>query len=83
MLLLRSNCQTAIHPEAGLFRNLNSFLKATFLCRGDFVKKECAEELPRCERCGNPIDDCKCACPYCGETHGCTCCAGYGKATGG
>ncbi len=26
------------------------------------------EELPRCQNCGNPIDDCKCVCPYCGES---------------
>ncbi|MGD6934079.1 MAG: hypothetical protein ACQCN5_07735 [Candidatus Bathyarchaeia archaeon] len=41
------------------------------------------EERPRCEKCGNFIDDCKCVCPYCGETDGCTCCVGNDKATGG
>jgi len=29
---------------------------------------------PRCGNCGNFIDDCKCVCPYCGETSKCTCC---------
>jgi hypothetical protein len=47
------------------------------------MKKKEEQEIPRCERCGNPIDDCTCACPYCGETTGCDCCAGYGRATGG
>ncbi|MEJ5327967.1 MAG: hypothetical protein WHU54_06965 [Candidatus Bathyarchaeia archaeon] len=45
------------------------------------VKEEV--ELPRCDRCREFIDNCKCACPYCGETSGCECCIGYGKATGG
>jgi hypothetical protein len=39
--------------------------------------------IPRCETCGNPIDDCKCVCPYCGETVHCTCCIGTDKVTGG
>ena len=38
---------------------------------------------PICDRCGNPIDDCKCVCPYCGESSGCECCIGSDKATGG
>ncbi|MEM3383537.1 MAG: hypothetical protein QW698_05795 [Nitrososphaerales archaeon] len=41
------------------------------------------EYLPLCERCGQPIDDCKCICPYCGETCCCECCIGMDKATGG
>ena len=49
--------------------------------RGELNVKE--EEEPRCGRCGEFIDDCKCACPYCGETSGCECCTGYGRATGG
>ncbi|MCJ7770181.1 hypothetical protein MUP37_01240 [Candidatus Bathyarchaeota archaeon] len=40
-------------------------------------------ELPRCIRCGKPIDDCICVCPYCGETSKCTCCIGVNRATGG
>jgi len=32
------------------------------------------EKIPLCENCGQPIDDCKCVCPYCGETSGCLCC---------
>ncbi|HEX9262298.1 MAG TPA: hypothetical protein VF893_07195 [Candidatus Bathyarchaeia archaeon] len=41
------------------------------------------KKMPRCQNCGNLIDDCKCVCPYCGESADCTCCIGYGKATGG
>ncbi|MGB9135142.1 MAG: hypothetical protein WCC63_06135 [Candidatus Bathyarchaeia archaeon] len=36
-----------------------------------------------CENCGNPVDECQCVCPYCGEQEACTCCCGYGCATGG
>jgi hypothetical protein len=45
------------------------------------VKKK--EEEPRCDNCGNLIDDCRCVCPYCGESAGCHCCIGDDKATGG
>ncbi len=45
------------------------------------LKKKATE--PRCDHCGNPIDDCKCVCPYCGETVDCTCCIGTDKVTGG
>jgi len=38
---------------------------------------------PACEKCGQPIDECKCRCPYCGETAACDCCIGVDKATGG
>ncbi|HUW47695.1 MAG TPA: hypothetical protein VMW36_03000 [Patescibacteria group bacterium] len=31
-------------------------------------------EIPLCERCQNPIDNCKCLCPYCGKSSGCDCC---------
>jgi hypothetical protein len=41
------------------------------------------ETEPICERCGNLMDYCKCACPYCGETAGCECSIGIDKATGG
>lgn len=61
-----------------LIRCLNNYGIAQ---KANYMAQE--EELPRCEKCGNPIDDCKCACPYCGETSGCDCCTGYGKATGG
>jgi hypothetical protein len=40
-------------------------------------------EEPICERCGYPIDDCKCVCPYCGESSNCKCSIGVDKATGG
>ena len=39
--------------------------------------------VPICEKCGYPIDDCKCVCPYCGETSDCQCCIGTDKVTGG
>ncbi|HZD82511.1 MAG TPA: hypothetical protein VE076_06515 [Nitrososphaeraceae archaeon] len=35
-----------------------------------------------CDYCGNPIEACMCACPYCGETNACECCL-YDAATGG
>ncbi|MCW4052711.1 MAG: hypothetical protein NWE78_05855 [Candidatus Bathyarchaeota archaeon] len=44
--------------------------------------KESEDQVP-CEKCGSSIDECKCVCPYCGESDGCTCCVGYGCATGG
>jgi hypothetical protein len=47
-----------------------------------WTKKE-EKNLPLCTNCGNPIDGCKCVCPYCGESSSCECCTGYGKATGG
>ncbi len=40
-------------------------------------------EIPICEGCGNPIDDCNCSCPYCGETALCECCIGLNAITGG
>src|SRR2546426_8240557 len=40
-------------------------------------------ELYTCPNCANPIDNCRCACPYCGETAGCDCAIGHGRATGG
>ncbi|MCS7097680.1 MAG: hypothetical protein NZ922_01710 [Candidatus Methanomethyliaceae archaeon] len=42
--------------------------------------KEC---MANCYRCCQQIDDCNCACPYCGETSRCECCIGIDKATGG
>lgn len=36
-----------------------------------------------CERCRYPVDECRCTCPYCGETNQCQCCIGYAMATGG
>ncbi|HKX82239.1 MAG TPA: hypothetical protein VJL54_08280 [Nitrososphaera sp.] len=40
------------------------------------------EEIVACENCGNPIDSCMCACPYCGQVDSCECCL-YDAATGG
>ena len=40
-------------------------------------------ELYTCPNCANSIDNCRCACPYCGETAGCDCAIGHGRATGG
>ncbi|MCS7115953.1 MAG: hypothetical protein RMJ31_02655 [Nitrososphaerota archaeon] len=42
-----------------------------------------SEEYVLCEKCGRVIDDCRCVCPYCGETINCECCIGMDKATGG
>jgi hypothetical protein len=39
--------------------------------------------IPTCPVCDAFIEDCSCACPFCGERAGCTCCIGYGVATGG
>jgi hypothetical protein len=49
----------------------------------DSKKIETEASEPVCERCGYPIDDCKCVCPYCGESAGCECCIGNDKVTGG
>ena len=35
-----------------------------------------------CDYCGNRIEMCNCACPYCGETNSCECCL-FDAATGG
>ena len=35
-----------------------------------------------CDNCGNRIESCMCACPYCGEKDACECCL-YDAATGG
>ena len=40
-------------------------------------------EFYACPNCNNAIDDCKCACPYCGEVGACDCAIGPGRATGG
>ncbi|MEO9320557.1 MAG: hypothetical protein ABI361_07795 [Nitrososphaera sp.] len=32
------------------------------------------EEVIMCELCGNPLDSCMCACPYCGKLDKCECC---------
>lgn len=29
-----------------------------------------------CDRCAAPLDECKCVCPYCGESKGCMCAIG-------
>jgi hypothetical protein len=48
------------------------------------MQKMNSEEMEvTCDRCGYPIDDCKCICPYCGESAGCECCIGNDKVTGG
>ncbi len=38
---------------------------------------------PSCPDCGQPLDECACVCPFCGERDGCRCCIGLGIATGG
>lgn len=35
-----------------------------------------------CEYCGNSMEACMCACPYCGELDSCECCL-YDAVTGG
>ena len=39
--------------------------------------------LLNCHACGQPLDECACVCPFCGERNGCRCCIGPGIATGG
>ena len=39
--------------------------------------------LDICPNCHNPIDECGCVCPFCGEVGGCDCAIGPGVATGG
>jgi hypothetical protein len=41
-----------------------------------------SEEVVSCENCGNPIDACMCACPFCGQIDACECCL-HDAATGG
>ncbi|MHB2035904.1 MAG: hypothetical protein ACYCPW_04065 [Nitrososphaerales archaeon] len=41
------------------------------------------EGVGRCPNCDNPMDNCACVCPYCGEISRCDCAIGYGVATGG
>ncbi|HKZ48683.1 MAG TPA: hypothetical protein VJ397_07860 [Thermoplasmata archaeon] len=36
-----------------------------------------------CDTCLHPLEQCRCACPYCGETAACTCTIGPDAATGG
>lgn len=48
----------------------------------DTVNKTSSADVVNCEICGNPIDGCMCACPYCGETDACECCL-FDAATGG
>ncbi len=38
---------------------------------------------PTCHACSQPLDECICVCPFCGERNGCRCCIGLGIATGG
>ncbi|HMK95778.1 MAG TPA: hypothetical protein VK536_10320 [Candidatus Limnocylindrales bacterium] len=62
-------------------RKLNAEGSATIdMAEAKFLKEK---NLPRCVNCGNFIDDCKCVCPYCGETAKCRCCIGIEKASGG
>jgi hypothetical protein len=54
------------------------------MAEANWMKKEEKEkEMPRCDNCGNFIDECTCVCPYCGESTGCECCIGSDKVTGG
>jgi hypothetical protein len=46
------------------------------------VDKTNKTEVVNCEHCGNPIDTCMCACPYCGEVDACECCL-FDAVTGG
>ncbi|MFZ0515051.1 MAG: hypothetical protein WAM14_25860 [Candidatus Nitrosopolaris sp.] len=48
----------------------------------DTVNKTNSADVVNCEYCGNPIDTCMCACPYCGEVDRCECCL-FDAATGG
>jgi len=36
-----------------------------------------------CDICLYPLDDCHCACQFCGETNGCVCSIGIDTVTGG
>jgi hypothetical protein len=40
------------------------------------------EDNTLCDYCGNRIESCMCACPYCGEKDACECCL-YDAVTGG
>ncbi|MGB9659650.1 MAG: hypothetical protein ACPLY9_03920, partial [Nitrososphaerales archaeon] len=58
-----------------------NYLKDNY--RKGVLKVYLEEYIPLCERCGQPVDNCECICPYCGETCCCDCCIGMDKATGG
>jgi hypothetical protein len=40
------------------------------------------EEFAICVQCGNPLENCQCVCPFCGERDKCEC-ALFDAATGG
>ncbi|HXX97388.1 MAG TPA: hypothetical protein VEL11_09765 [Candidatus Bathyarchaeia archaeon] len=46
------------------------------------VNKNNKTDVVICEYCGNTIDTCMCACPYCGEVDACECCL-FDAVTGG
>jgi hypothetical protein len=75
------SCGKCLRGFGGFSENLIHNWGLVFFAEGEWMPKE--TELPFCEKCRHPIDDCKCACPYCGLTCGCDCCTGYGKSTGG
>jgi len=45
-------------------------------------KKTSSSDGTLCEYCGNSMEACMCACPYCGELDNCECCL-YDAVTGG
>ncbi|HEY7110409.1 MAG TPA: hypothetical protein VH415_13355 [Nitrososphaeraceae archaeon] len=49
---------------------------------GDVPPAKEKEEEPGCENCGLTLEECMCACPYCGERNSCECCL-FDAATGG
>jgi hypothetical protein len=63
--------------------NYNKFKGNTIHCTrlADNIRNASGEGTS-CDYCGNPIEACMCACPYCGEIDACECCL-YDAATGG
>jgi len=48
----------------------------------DSTRTVSGEDGTSCDNCGNPLEACMCACPYCGEREACECCL-YDAVTGG
>lgn len=49
---------------------------------GNSTEADADAIVVNCDHCGNRLEECMCACPYCGEVDGCECCL-FDAATGG
>jgi hypothetical protein len=67
-----------------VYRKHNKNEKSTvpILRLPDDDKKKTSTDGTRCDYCGNQLEACMCACPYCGKLDACECCL-FDAATGG